>query len=216
MIDTKHRTDLVGSLVADLEPVRPVSISRIVLMTMAIEILAVKLTALALGAKMTALDRLADPMFVGLLSVLGTGAATSAATMARLSIPGRAVTAGVRVGILALPIVLAVAIVVLSPWGGTWTGFGTVCLAGVACMRNTIVIAAPGWIAGLLYLRRFAPLDPLGTGLFAASTALLCSAIMVHMACPSCDSWHLAVAHYAPILVAAWVAAFLSLPVLRR
>jgi hypothetical protein len=68
----------------------------------------------------------------------------------------------------------------------------------------------PAWLAGLLYVRRLGPLDPLRTGLFCGSTALLSAALVVQMACPSCDSWHLAIAHYAPIVVAAWLAAVLS------
>jgi hypothetical protein len=38
--------------------------------------------------------------------------------------------------------------------------------------------------------------------------------LFVQMACPSCESWHLAVSHYSPIVVAAWIGAILSVPVL--
>ena len=37
-----------------------------------------------------------------------------------------------------------------------------------------------------------------------------CAALVVQMACPSCDSWHLAISHYVPLLIAAWIAAMLS------
>jgi hypothetical protein len=61
-----------------------------------------------------------------------------------------------------------------------------------------------------LYLRRLGPLDPLRVGLFCGSSALFLAAVVVQMACPNCDSWHLALSHYVPLLVAAWVAAILS------
>jgi len=206
---------LLAVLVADLAPVRPVRLARTVAVAVALEVAAVLLASWLLGAHVAAIERLADPMFAALLLVLAAGAVASAATMAKLSIPGRSVTAGVRVGVLAVPVVVAAVVVAISPWGGTWTGFAAVFTEGIGCTLHTIVVATPAWLVGLLYLRRLAPLDPLGVGLFSACTALLTAALAVQMACPSCDSWHLAISHYAPIVLASFVAALLSPSILR-
>ena len=208
--------DLVAGLVRDLEAVRPARLAGIAATAIAIEAVTVLVTAWLAGMRPAATERLADPMFLALLALLGSGALASMVTMVKLSIPGRAVASGVRLALVGLPLLLALGIVAISPWGGSFTGFASVLLAGAGCTRNTIVVAAPAWIAGLLYLRGFGSLEPFGTGLFASSAALLASALVVQMACPSCESWHLAVSHYSPILVASWVAAFLSIPVLRR
>jgi hypothetical protein len=206
---------LVSALVGDLSPVQPVRLARTISTALVLEAVTVLLTAWLLGAQITGAGRLADPMFVGLLLILGSGAVASAVTMAKLSIPGRVVTPGARVGVLAVPVIVAALVVAISPWGGTWKGLAVVCVEGFGCTRNTVMIAAPAWLIGTLYLRRLAPLDPFGVGLFSACAALLLSALAVQMACPSCDSWHLAVSHYAPILLAALAGALLSVPILR-
>jgi hypothetical protein len=207
--------DLVASLVGDLAPVQPVRLARTIAVALLLEAVTVALTAWAIGAQVTGAQRLADPMFVGLLLVLASGAVTSAITMATLSIPGRVVAAGTRIGVLAVPVVVAAVVLAISPWGGTWKGLAAVCVEGFGCTRNTLTIAAPAWLVATLYLRRLAPLDPFGVGLFSACAALLMSALAVQMACPSCDSWHLAVSHYAPILLAALAGALASVPLLR-
>lgn len=208
--------DLIADLVRDLEAVRPVRLARMAATAVAIEVSTVLATAALLGARPTGAERLADPMFLVLLALLGSGALASMVTMAKLSVPGRVVASGVRLALVVLPLVLALGVVAISPWGGSFSGFASVFLAGAGCTRNTVLIAVPAWIAGLLYLRGFGSLDAFGTGLFASSAALFAAALAVQMACPSCDSWHLAVSHYSPILVAAWVAALLSVPVLSR
>lgn len=208
--------DLVGALVRDLVPVAPVRFARTLATVVALELIVVAATAWILGARVAGMERLADPRFAALLAVLALGAGASAAAMASLSIPGRAVGAAWRGTVIVLPLALALFMVAASPWGGTWTGFSAVLVEGFGCTRNTLLVAAPAWIAGLLYLRRLRPLDPLRVGLFSGFSALLTAALAVQMACPSCDSWHLAVAHYAPILIAGWLAAALSPLVLAR
>jgi hypothetical protein len=208
--------DLIAGLVQDLEAVRPVRLVRMAAATVAIEVVTVLATAWFVGARPAATERLADPMFLVLVALLAGGALASMVTMAKLAVPGRVVASGVRLALVLLPLVLAIGVVAISPWGGSFSGFTSVLLAGAGCTRNTIVVAVPAWIAGLLYLRGFGSLDRFGTGLFASSAALLASALVVQMACPSCDSWHLAVSHYFPILVAAWAGALLSVPVLSR
>jgi hypothetical protein len=208
--------DLIAGLVRDLEAVRPVRLAGMAATAVAIEVTTVLVTAWFAGARPAAIERLSDPMFLALLALLGAGALASVVTMAKLSVPGRVVAGGVRVALLVLPLVLALGIVAVSPWGSSFSGVASVFLAGAGCTRNTILIATPAWIAGLLYLRGFGSLDPFGTGLFASSAALFASALVVQMACPNCESWHLAVSHYSPILVASWVAALLSIPVLSR
>jgi len=202
--------DLLSSLVEDLVPVRPVRRRREIVLALLLEIAVVAATAWLLGARMVGLERLADPAFAGLLVVLAAGAGASAAAMTTLSIPGRSVSAGWRLPVLLLPLVVAALLVAFSPWGGTWKGFVAVVVEGFGCTRNTLLVATPAWIAGLLFLRRLSPLDCLGVGLFSASSALLTAALIVQMACPHCDSWHLAISHYVPILVAVWLAAMLS------
>lgn len=207
--------DLIAALLGDLAPVQPVRLARTIVVALVLEAATVGLTSWVLGAHATGIERLADPTFVALLMVLASGAIASATAMAKLSVPGRVVAAGTRIAVLAVPVVVAAVVLTLSPWGGTWKGLAAVCVEGFGCTRNTVMIAAPAWLAGTLYLRRLAPLDPFGVGLFSACAALLLSALAVQMSCPSCDSWHLAVSHYAPILLAALAAALLSVPILR-
>lgn len=216
MSGSKAHADLLGSLVDDLAPVRPVRLSRTIAAVLAVQAAAILATAFALGAGVSATERLSDPMFLSLLAILGLAAAASAAATVRLAIPGRVVDSRVRIVLFALPVALALAIAVTSPWGGTWNGLSAVLLEGLGCTRTTIVVAVPAWLAAVAVLRRLAPLDPLAVGMFAASASLFGSALVVQMACKSCDSWHLALAHYAPILVAAWLGGLLSVPMLRR
>ena len=211
-----NAADLISGLVQNLEAVRPVRLVRMAATVITIEVATVLLAAWFVGARPAATERLADPMVLALVALLGCGALASMITMAKLSVPGRVVASGLRLALVALPLVVALGVVAMSPWGGSFSGFTSVLLAGAGCTRNTIVVAVPAWIAGLLYLRGFGSLDRFGTGLFASSAALLASALVVQMACPNCDSWHLAVSHYSPILVAAWVGALLSVPVLSR
>lgn len=207
--------DLIGALVADLEPVRPVRIVREIAVSLVLEIVVVLSTAWLIGARVSGVERLHDPTFLALLAALAAGALASVAAMATLAIPGRTVAPLARAALVALPLVIAMLLAVLSPWGGTWTGFAAVLYEGFGCTRTTLVVAAPAWLASLLYLRRLAPLDPLRVGLFSGSSALLIASLAVQMACESCDSWHLAISHYAPLLLAAWLAAALSPLVLR-
>jgi hypothetical protein len=216
MQDAGRTTDLVGALVADLRPVRPVHLVREILVALALEVVVVLVTAWLIGARVSGTERLADPRFLALLVSLAAGATASAVAMTTLAIPGRSVPGRVRGLLVAFPVVVALTIAVLSPWGGTWKGFAAVLVEGFGCTRNTLVVAAPAWLAACLYLRRLAPLDPLRVGLFSASSALLIAAFAVQMACASCDSWHMAISHYAPVLLAAWAAALVSPLVLRQ
>lgn len=221
MSDNARRTsassssDLIGTLVADLAPVRPVRLARTIAVAMLLEIAVVSVVSRLLGVHMVGMERLADPAFAGLVLTLTGGAAASAAAMATLSIPGRTVGAGWRAFVLALPLVIAALVVSFSPWGGTWKGFLAVFTEGFGCTRDTLYVATPAWIAGLLYLRRLGPLDPVRVGLFSSFAALLSAALMVQMGCPNCDSWHMAISHYVPILLAAWAGAMVSPVVLR-
>jgi len=202
--------DFIGGLVSGLEPVRPARAGRMIALALLVEVCVVAAAAWMRGLHMVDHGRIADPAFAGLVAILAAGAAASAATMATLSFPGRTMPPAVRTFVLALPPAIAVLLVAFSPWGGSFHGFVAVVVEGFGCTRNTIIVATPAWIAGLLLLRRLAPLDPLRVGLFTASSALLTAALAVQMACPNCDSWHMALSHYVPLLVAAWVAAMLS------
>jgi hypothetical protein len=212
MSERAYRTTeaLVASLVGDLAPVRPVRAGRMVAAAFLVEVAAVLVTAWMLGAHAAGMERVSDPAFAALLGALAAGAAASAAAMTRLAIPGSAVSPVWRAAVLALPLVVAALLAAFSPWGGTWKGFFAVVFEGFGCTKTTLLVAAPAWIAGLLFLRRLAPLDPLRVGLFSASSALLTAALVVQMACANCDSWHMAISHYVPILLAAWIGAMLS------
>src|SRR5512140_2902895 len=123
-------SDLVGRLVDDLAAVRPVRLARTIALAIALEVVIVGLGAWTLGARVTGVERLADPMPVGPLVALPAGAGARAAALATLSIPGRTVTTGIRAAVVALPLALVVFIVALSPWGGTWKGFSAVFIEG--------------------------------------------------------------------------------------
>jgi hypothetical protein len=208
--------DLVGQLVADLRPVRPVRVGRMVACAVLLEIVVVRTVAWLFGFHMVATERVFDPAFAGLLVALASGAVASAVAMTMLAVPGRTVSSAARAFVLAVPPALALVVVVFSPWGGSFDGVVAVLLAGFGCTKNTLIVATPAWIASLLLLRRLAPLDPLRVGLFSACSALLAGALFVQMACPNCDSWHLAISHYVPLLLAAWIGAMLSPLVLSR
>jgi hypothetical protein len=204
------RSDLVGMLVGELTPVRPVRSGPMVGLAVVLEFAVVLLVAWLSGFSVARPERVLDPAFAGLLALLAAGAVASARTMTMLSVPGRAVSPALRTFVIALPPALAVLVAVFSPWGSSFHGVTAVIVEGFGCTKNTLIVATPAWLAGLLFLRRLAPLDPLRVGLFSACAALLSAAIVVQMACPSCDSWHLAISHYVPLLIAAWIAAMLS------
>ena len=202
--------DVVDSLVSNLAPVRPVRIVPAIVAAAAIEIGVVAVMILLLGIRIADPARLLDPAFAALLAVLAGSAAASIVAMTAVSIPGRAPSRASRLAIVAVPPLLASVVLAMSPWGATTGAFTAVLVEGFGCTKNTLVVAAPAWLAALLYLRRLAPLDPVRTGLFAAFSALLVSALVVQMACPQCESWHLAMSHYLPLLLAAWAGALFA------
>ncbi len=210
------RDEFLEGLVSDLAPVRPVRLAVAVAWAFALEVLVVLAAGWATGLPTKGFARLADPIYAAFVVALAIGAGASAVATAMLAIPGRVVGAAWRTAVVFLPLILAATVIVLSPWGGTWKGFGTVLVEGLPCIAHTMEIALPGWIAGLLLLRRLGPLDPMRVGLFAGTSSLLTSAVVIQLACPSCDSWHLALTHYVPVLLAAWVAGLLSAFVLSR
>ncbi len=208
-------TDLLASLVGDLAPVRPVRLTHTIATVLVVQAAAILAAAVATGAAVRGVERFSDPVFLVLLAILVVAAVLSVAATSRLAIPGRVVDARVRVALFLLPVALAVLLAVTSPWGGTWSGLSAVLVEGLGCTRATILVATPAWLGGIAVLRRLAPLEPLAVGLFNASAALFGSALVVQMACEACDSWHLALSHYAPVLLAAWLGGLLSVPLLR-
>jgi len=206
--DTRKGSErLVDSLVTDLRPVRAVRWPMAVAAAVGVEAIVVVVALLVLGVDSPRLARLADPVFAGLVAALALGAAVSAAAATTLAIPGRDVDARVRLAALTLPLLLAGIVVAFSPWGSSWTGLWAVMTEGAHCLRGTVAVAVPAWAAGLLLLRRLGPLDPLRVGLFSGLSALLTAAIVVQLACANCEAWHLALTHYAPLLLLAWAAA---------
>src|SRR5207253_8578683 len=105
------RSDVVGTLVAGLTPVRPVRSGPMVGLAVALELAVVLLVAWLCGFAVARPERVLDPAFAGLLALLAAGAVASARTMTLLSVPGRAVSPALRTFVVALPPALAVLVV---------------------------------------------------------------------------------------------------------
>lgn len=207
---------LTDRLVAGLTPVAPIRRRLLVASIVAVQVAVAAAAVVVTGLDAGRAARLLDPAFVALALALAAGAVVSANAVADASIPGRGPAPWVGRTLVALPLLLAASIVAISPWGGTWKGALAVLVEGFGCTRTTLLVAAPVWLAALMLLGRTVPLDPLRVGLFAGFSSLLTGAFVVQLECPVCDSYHLALCHYAPLLLAAWAVAVATSLVLGR
>jgi hypothetical protein len=209
-------SSLVDRLVADLEPVRAVRLGAVYGWALVLEFVVIAVVAAVTGMGRAHLAQMADPATLAVVVVLGLGSCLAALTAARLSLPGRVVSDPLRGLLLATPLLLAAAIVLVAPWGGGWRGFLGELAAGMPCMAHLVLLALPLWTVLLLFLRRLAPLDPGPIGVFTGLSAMLQGAILLQLTCPAHDAWHLALTHYVPILVFGLAMSGIAGVILRR
>ncbi len=201
---------LIDELIDDLRPVAPVRAASVYSVALVLQTLFVALAAAFMGVGVTVVDRFVDGFFPLLVSVLVFAAGASAWLAARMSIPGRHVDGAAKALVPALPLGLAVLVVVFSPWGADLSHLQEYLALGMPCTRMLAAIALPAWLVALVLLRMLAPLDTLSIGLFAALSALAQAAVVMQLACPAGDAYHLAVGHYLPITLIAALAAIAS------
>lgn len=213
--DDRTRDGLIESLVGDLEPVRPVRPGRVFLAFLAIESLVVAGASYSLGVRTDFLARLADPVYLGVVAVLAVAAAWCASIAIRLSVPGRDVSGRTGALLLATPLLLATAVVLVQPWGGAWPGWHALMTGCLQCIGVTAVSAAVPWIVTMVVLSRLAPLNELRVGLFAGVSAFLVGALVTEVHCAMGSGYHLAVGHYLPVALLAALTCALAAAILR-
>lgn len=197
-------------LVADLTPVRPVRLRRVVAAALAIQFGFVFVLAALIGVPPAALARLAEPPFAVMLATLALAAGLSATLAARLSVPGRFVSPALSAATLGVPVVLSVAVVLAAPWGAEWRGLLGHLSEGLHCTVEIVAVALLAWALSLSWLRRLAPLGSAMVGAFAAGTAMLQGALLIQMMCVEMDAYHLALSHLLPITAVALATAAVS------
>jgi hypothetical protein len=207
---------LIDRLVDDLHPVRPASLALVYALTFSAQVVVVAGAAFWKGLGVEELLRIYQGPMPILMAVLGVGGVLAALGAARLSLPGRHVSAGRTAATLAIPAVLALGVVLLRPWGGDWRGAVAHWSEGLGCTVDIVSIAIPAWLLTVALLVRLAPLSPWRTGLLAGASALLQGALVMQLVCPVGDCFHLAISHYLPVAVLAVATGVLAGWVLRR
>ena len=200
-------------LVHDLQPVSPVRLPFSIGLCLAIQVVAVLLGSYASGFRLDLAERLMEPSFVIVLSALIVGAVASAVVALRSAIPGRG--AGNRTSglLVALPVMLALIVGILAPWGGRWTSLPQIWGGCAGCVALSSTSAVVPWIVVMILVGRLAPLKYLRSGVYAGLAAFLVGAIVTQLHCPAGDAYHLVIGHYLPVSVlsaatsifAAWV-----------
>ena len=215
---SEHRTEIIDRIVRDLEPVRPVRLRSFFAALFAVELLIFISTPVLWGWRADIVKQLADPAFVFVLTVLIVAAALSGWSALRMSVPGREV-GGMPLSVLfAVPLVAALLVVIVSPWGGSWPGLSSLMGGCWQCIGVSSLTAVVPWIVGVVLVARLAPLRALRVGVFAGLSAFLVGAAALQLHCGSNDAYHLAFGHFLPVavlglLTGAAVSGYLRLPV---
>jgi len=200
---SERRAEIIDRIVSDLEPVRPVRLRSFFLALFAVELLILISTPVLFGWRTDIAKQLADPAFVFVLTVLLVAAALSGWSALRMSVPGREVGGTPLSVLFAVPLVAALLVVIVSPWGGSWPGFSALMDGCWACIGVSTVTAVVPWIVGVVLVARLAPLRALRVGVFAGLSAFLVGAAVLQLHCGSNDAYHLAFGHFLPVAVLA-------------
>lgn len=211
----RETTDFIRTLVSDLKPVKPVRLERLFGLCLAVELVVVVVAAWATGVRADINERLTDWTFLLLVATLAVSAASSAVVALRLAVPGRDVQAQSRVFLFVYPMVLALLVLALQPWGSSWPGTGPFLNMCWRCIGVTSAAAVVPWVGLIIVLGGLAPLNGPRVGLFAGLSAFLVGALATQLHCPSGDGYHLAFGHYLPIAILAVLTTVVAAPLLR-
>jgi len=193
---------MIPGLVRSLAPVEPIRLSHLFIVCLCIEVLFGAIALALVGVRPDLAERVADPVFVIVVSVLTIGAAICATSAIRLAVPGRDdVPKGRLIALVSVPFILSLVILVVSPWGSEWMGWATVLAACWSCIGVTAAGAAIPWLATVILVSRLAPLRERRVGLFAGLSAFLVGALVTQLHCPYGDGYHLALGHYLPVAI---------------
>jgi len=206
---------LIEALVERLEPVRPLRALRVYATCLALELAVVVTAAWQLGVSVSVLGRLGQPFFFSIAAILLLTAVGCTVVAVRSAVPGRAVQRWVAATLLLMPLLLASAVALLSPWGSTWKGLAVTLSSGTFCMETISLIALLPWLGGLVVLRRLAPVREIASGLLLGLAAFSSGAFVMQLACPALDGYHLMFAHYLPTALGAAVLGLVAAAVLR-
>ncbi len=211
----RETTEFIQTLVADLKPVKPVRLERLFGLCLAVEVVVVMVAAWATGLRADIAERLSDWTFLLLVATLAVAAASSAVVALRLSVPGRDVPAQSRVFLFIYPVVMALLVLALRPWGSSWPGFSPFLNMCWRCIGVTSAAAVVPWVGLIVVLGGLAPLNGPRVGLFAGLSAFLVGALATQFHCASGDGYHLAFGHYLPIAILAALTTLVAAPLLR-
>lgn len=208
--------ELIDSLVINLRPVRPLRTLRVYAACCGVQIVVAFVAAKIFGVGTESLSRLGQPAYLAIVAALAVSSAAATFVAVRSAIPGRGVRHASAVFLLLVPLLLATAVWLTSPWGGTWLGWVQLLADGKTCVGRITVVAALPWLASLLILRRLAPVREYATGMFIGLSAFLIGALAVQMACGVTDTYHLIFAHYLPTATGVLAVGLISGAFLRR
>lgn len=197
---------LVTRLVADVHPVRRVW-PPVLRLTAWTTLAGLIMGAFTLRSHLPGLEgRLFEPLFAAQIASLAIAAVWCCWLALRAGVPGREPRAPellATMPLLGLPALLALGQApeaIGDPRVFVW--------AGLTCTPVTFGLAAIPWIAGLVALRRAAPVSPRIAAALAGAAALLAAAAAVRAVCPLGDArWHLLAWHLLPVAVGAAVSA---------
>ncbi len=193
--------ELVRRLTRELRPVRRLPRLRTVLLGMGLAgLLALAVVVLVRGVDPALLaERLADPVFAGVLAALLLLAPAAAVATLAASVPGRGVArriafdlACLSVGAVLVPVVLGM---LRDPqFGRGFTG-------GVACQAWSLGLGLVPVVPVVVFVARALPRHPWLTAAGAGMAGVAVGALAVHLSCPSRDPAHLLIAHaLTPVL----------------
>ncbi len=162
----------------------------------------------------TAGVRLSEPLFAAQIAMLVAAACWCAWLTFRASVPGREPRAPAIV--TAILLVGSSVLLALGLAPETLADPRAFVQMGLTCSGVTLGLASIPWIAGLVALRRGAPVGPRLGAALAGAAALLVATAAMRTACPLGDArWHWMTWHLLPIAVGAVVSTALGPPFIR-
>lgn len=190
--------ELISRLAGEAHPVRRIRTPRTrFLLWLALQILVVAATGLALGLRPDAVSKLREAAFAAEIALLVTIGVVNAALALLAAIPGREPAVAAALGSLAVVLgALGVAYASEVAMGDTVRQFVAM---GWPCAARTVAVAAVPWVVLLIAVRRGAPLVPGLAGVLAGIASFCIAAAELRLTCSLDARWHLLIWHLAPV-----------------
>ena len=189
--------DVVGRLIADADPVRPLWSPHARLAVWLILQVVTIIVAVEFGLRQDLGEHLRQPLFVLELGLLIVAGALSAAAALRVAVPG---TTGESLAVaVAVPLVVTAVVLLSFQPAKAVDSLAAFVASGAQCLGSILAFSVIPWSVLFLAVRRGAPLDGPIAGAYVGAATFLFAAAAVRIACPIDERLHLLAWHTTAI-----------------